>query len=81
MKIYNEKPQKSWRIRLLQMNTNFVILAAVDSTSSKIIAHLINFDLDSTRAVDKARDALEHEGYDAFEHSSNWDRDGKLIVE
>ncbi len=79
-KFTHEQPEKSWRIRLVQTVTDRVILAAVDAFSGNTVSHLIGFDTGEVIVFTGAKESLDHEGYNPYEHNNKWDVDGKLMI-
>ncbi len=79
-KFVKNQPEKSWRITLIDMGANYVMLVAVDARLGTIIANLIGFDNGDVRIFNAAKQALVRNGYDPFEHNNKWTDNGELKI-
>jgi hypothetical protein len=82
MRVFKKKPiSKSWELVLRQSLPNVAVLGAVDSHTALRVCDLIVFEEDGKVLTStNAKQKLEMEGYDPFEHGNQFDDQGRLLI-
>ncbi len=85
MKIFRPlNNEKSWSIKLIDWSnpdqSRFRLLA-VDSTTGKQIAVILQTQEGKCIMCCKVREMLKNHDYDPNEHGNKWDTEGRLITE
>ena len=80
MKVYNKR-EKSWSLSVDRTDAaGCVNVSVVDSVTGKNITNIIRFmDCGDVFVIIGARDAIEVQGYDPYEHGNKWTAGGAIV--